>query len=72
MELDVREQTVLESYLTHFDPLLGDRRSRWTFRQTVQGIVAAESLRVARIAAFSPWAGGGAVWGEAGATDAEG
>ena len=50
------QQSLLDQYLAAFDPLIGDKRTERTFRGTVAGIVGAESLVCARIAAFSPCA----------------
>jgi hypothetical protein len=41
-------------YLTYFDDLIGDARTRITFAETVKGIIAAGSLVCHRIAAHSP------------------
>ena len=54
MELTATEGGLLHTYLAHFDPLAGDRRTRTVFRETVRGIIGAESLCCSRIAAFSP------------------
>jgi hypothetical protein len=48
------------SYLAPFLGLTGDRRTAAPLAATVRGIVASQSLVCARIAAFSPSAGGGA------------
>lgn len=45
------------AYLTPFTALAGDRRTARLVADTIQGIIASESLICARIAAFSPWAG---------------
>ncbi len=58
MELTAPEQDLLGTYLEGFDRLTGDRRTRTVLRETVRGIIGAESLCCSRIAAFSPWAGG--------------
>ncbi len=42
------------TYLTHFEGLIGDARTRTTFAETVKGIIAAGSLVCQRIAAQSP------------------
>jgi hypothetical protein len=42
------------TYLTHFDGLIGDARTRITFTETVKGIIAAGSLVCQRIAGHSP------------------
>lgn len=54
MELAGKQRSLLDAYLEHFAPLIGDRRTGRAFRATVQGILGAESLVAARIAAFSP------------------
>jgi hypothetical protein len=54
MELKDEQRGLLDEYLGHFDPLIGDRRTGRAFRATVQGIIGAETLVCARIAAFSP------------------
>lgn len=58
MELGDEQRSVLERYLDDYAPLVKDRRTAATFRATVAGIIGAESLVCARIAAFSPSAGG--------------
>ena len=54
MELAGEQRSLLEEYLEPFAPLVGDRRTGRAFRATVRGILGAESLVAARIAAFSP------------------
>jgi hypothetical protein len=54
MRLASRQQGLLAGYLDGFLPLIGDKRTEVVFRQTVQGIIGAESLVAARIAAYSP------------------
>jgi hypothetical protein len=54
MELKDGQRSVLDGYLEYYDPLIGDRRTGRAFRATVQGIIGAETLVAARIAAFSP------------------
>ena len=54
MELADGQRTLLDEYLGHFGSLIGDRRTERAFRATVQGIIGAETLVAARIAAFSP------------------
>ncbi|HVE74394.1 MAG TPA: hypothetical protein VNA30_04795 [Mycobacteriales bacterium] len=54
MELADGQRSPLDEYLGCFEPLVGDRRTGRAFRATVQGIIGAESLVCARIAAFSP------------------
>ncbi len=59
MELSEREWQGCEGYLGEYDVLIGDRRTQQTFRGVVEGIIAGEELLAARIARFSPSAGGG-------------
>ncbi len=54
MEVAGERRSLLDAYLEQFAPLLGDRRTGRAFRATVRGILGAESLVCARIAAFSP------------------
>lgn len=54
MELGAGRQSLLGEYLAWFDPLVGDRRTGRLLGATVAGIIGAESLVAARIAAFSP------------------
>jgi hypothetical protein len=54
MELAGEQAGLLGEYLGHFGALIGDRRTGRAFRATVRGILGAESLVCARIAAFSP------------------
>ena len=54
MELKDGQRTLLDEYLESFDPLIGDRRTGRLVRGVVQGILGAETLVCARIAAFSP------------------
>jgi hypothetical protein len=44
----------LTSYVAAFDGLIGDKRTRKTFRETVRGIVGAGSLICQQIAGQSP------------------
>jgi hypothetical protein len=59
MELSEQERVGCERYLEAYAVLIGDRRTGQTFRGVVEGIIASESLLAARIARFSPSAGGG-------------
>ena len=59
MELAEEQRGLLAGYLEWFAPLIGDRRTERLFGATVAGIIGAERLVCARIAAFSPGAGGG-------------
>ena len=54
MELGGEQRSLLDEYLGHFGSLIGDRRTGRAFRATIQGIVGAETLVCARIAAFPP------------------
>ena len=54
MDLAAPQRSVLDAYLDYFEPLIGDRRTGRLFRATVQGILGAETLVAAQIAAFSP------------------
>jgi hypothetical protein len=58
MELREEQRSLLEQYLDDYAPLVRDRRTAATFRGTVAGIIGAEGLVCARIAAFSPSVGG--------------
>jgi hypothetical protein len=53
MELETTQEATLLEYLGAFDGLIGDRRTRVTFRETVKGIISAGSLVCQRIAATS-------------------
>ncbi len=55
MELTVAETALFSDYLSSFSGLAGDRRTRALLHETVRGIIGAESLCCARIAAFSQW-----------------
>ena len=54
VELMPREDEARSGSLTRVAALAGDRRTGHLIAATVRGIVAAESLVCARIAAFSP------------------
>ncbi len=58
MDLTPREDDLLAAFLDPFLDLAGDRRTARLLGGVVRGIVAGESLVCARIAAFSPCAGG--------------
>lgn len=66
MKLSEREWQGCESYLGEYDVLMGDVRTQRTFRGVIEGIIAGETLLAARIARFSPSAGGGETCGAAG------
>ncbi len=59
MDLTVAEWGQSEAYLSGFDVLMGDERTRRTFRGVIEGIIGGESLRASVIARFSPGDGGG-------------
>jgi hypothetical protein len=61
MDLTVEEWGQSEVYLSGFDVLIGDERTRRTFRGVIEGIIGGESLRASVIARFSPGDGGDAV-----------
>ena len=46
-------ESPLAAYLSSFDALIGDRRTGFTFRETIKGIIASGSLICKRIAAHS-------------------
>lgn len=69
MELSEKEQEQSESYLSTYERLMGDERTRKTFNGMIYGIIGAESLRASQIARFSPWVGNGEIWGTQGAAD---
>jgi hypothetical protein len=54
MELEPNEWDKSEAFLSAFDSLLGDERTRRTYQGIIHGIIAGESLRAAVIARFSP------------------
>jgi len=54
VELRPGEVDVLSTYLSYYRPLIGDRRTRTLFEGTIKGIIGAESLVCAQIAAQSP------------------
>ena len=54
MELRPAEADALSTYLSYYSPLIGDRRTQSLFQGTIKGIIGAESLVCAHIAAKSP------------------
>ena len=54
MDLTVEEWDQSETYLSGFDVLIGDERTRRTFRGVIEGIIGGESLRASVIARFPP------------------
>jgi hypothetical protein len=69
MELEADEMDQSETYLSAFDSLMGDKRSRRTFQGVIQGIISGESLRAAVIARFSPRNGSGSQRGTSSKTN---
>jgi hypothetical protein len=53
MELTEAREELLGAYLTPFDTLIGDKRTKVTLRETVRGIIVGGSLICQRIAAHS-------------------
>ncbi len=54
MEWHATWEDPFTAYLTHFDDVIGDARTRTPFTEMVKGIIAAGSLVCQRIAAASP------------------
>jgi hypothetical protein len=54
MELTGHTVDLLDTYLTPFTRLAGDRRTATLLGETIRGILASESLICRRIIAFSP------------------
>ena len=54
MEIEEVEWDKSETFLSAFDTLIGDERTRRTFQGVIHGIISGESLRAAVIARFSP------------------
>jgi len=54
VELRVGEEDALASYLSYYDSLIGDWRTRTLFQGTIKGIIGSESLVCSQIAAQSP------------------
>jgi hypothetical protein len=67
MELTADAVEASQAYLSAYDGLIGDARTRRTFQAVIGGIIAGESLRAATIARFSPWVGDGQTCGTTGA-----
>ncbi|MGQ9851135.1 MAG: hypothetical protein ACUVSU_13900 [Aggregatilineaceae bacterium] len=61
MKLTEAEWEQSEVYLSGFDALIGDERTRRTFGGVIEGIIGGESLRASVIARFSPGDGSGEV-----------
>jgi hypothetical protein len=57
MELSGEEWKQGETYLSGFEVLIGDERTRRTFGGVIEGIIGGESLRASVIARFSPRTG---------------
>lgn len=63
MELAQSEWDTSETFLSAFDSMIGDERTRRTFQGVIHGIISGESLRAAVIARFSPRNGCHTQWG---------
>jgi alkylated DNA nucleotide flippase Atl1 len=57
MDLTRSEDDLFAGYVADFAALAGDARTRRLVGETLRGIIGAESLCCARIAAFSPGVG---------------
>lgn len=57
MDLTPADDDLVTTYLASFTDLAGDARTQRLLGETVRGILGAESLCCARIAAFSPGVG---------------
>jgi hypothetical protein len=62
MELTPAEADLFTAYLARFTDLAGDVRTKRLLGETIRGVIGAESLCCARIAAFSPGAGRHPTW----------
>jgi len=54
VRLAEKQQSLLSEYLDQFQALVGDQRTERVLRGTVQGIIGAETLICAKIAAYAP------------------
>ena len=54
MEMTEQQTGIREEYIGAYDRLIGDKRTRRTFRGVIEGITGGESLCAASIARFSP------------------
>jgi hypothetical protein len=54
MELTEQQEGIERRYLGDYDRLIGDARTRRTFRAVIEGIIGGESMRAVSIARFSP------------------
>ncbi len=54
MELSESERKESGSYLSAYERLMADERTRRTFKGIAFGIIGAESLRASQLARFSP------------------
>ena len=57
MELRSQAQSDLGEYLSEYETLIGDQRTKRTFQSVIEGIIGSESLKAVRIGRFSPSAG---------------
>jgi hypothetical protein len=62
MEIEQHEWESGGTFLSAFDALIGDERTRRTFQGVIHGIISGESLRAAKIARFSPRNGSYCSW----------
>lgn len=62
MDLTPTEDDLFTAYLASFTDLAGDARTKRLLAETVRGVIGAESLCCARIAAFSPGTGRQPAW----------
>jgi hypothetical protein len=63
MEMEHQQWEGSETFLSAFDTLIGDERTRRTFQGVIHGIISGKSLRAAVIARFSPRDGWRIPWG---------
>lgn len=54
MRLSVTKEEMLGAYLSHYDGLIGDKRTKRTFRGIVEGIITSGSLVCQQIAVHTP------------------
>lgn len=62
MDLTPPEDDLFTAYLASFTDLAGDARTKRLLAETGGGVIGAESLCCARIAAFSPGTGCHSAW----------
>jgi hypothetical protein len=54
MQLSQSDWAQSDTYMSAYETLIGDERTRRTFQGLIHGIIGGESLRAAVIARFSP------------------